>query len=55
MSNITNCRVAFNLGKYNRLKWGTEHGKGNKMVPKKVATTGTEDVYKKNTKTSTTI
>ena len=33
----------------------TEHGKGNKTVPEKVATTRTEDGHKQNTKTSTTI
>ena len=32
-----------------------EHSKGNKTVPEKVATTLTEDGYKQNTKTSTTI
>ena len=36
-------------------KWGTEHNKGNKPVPEKVATTRTEDGNKQNTKTSTTI
>ena len=33
----------------------TEHSKGNKTVPGKVATTRTEDGHKQNTKTSTTI
>ena len=33
----------------------TEHSKGNKTVPEKVATTRTEDGYKETTKTSTTI
>ena len=32
---------------------GTEHSKGNKTVPEKVATTRTEDGHKQNTKTST--
>ena len=39
--------------------WGenrsTEHGKGNKTVLEKVATTCTEDGHKQTTKTSTTI
>ena len=34
---------------------GTEHSKGNKTVPEKVASTRTEDGHKQNTKTSTTI
>ena len=33
----------------------TEHGKGNKTVPGKVAKTRTEDGHKQNTKTSTTL
>jgi len=33
----------------------TEHSKGNKTVPVKVATTCTEDGHKQTTKTSTTI
>jgi hypothetical protein len=33
--------------------WGTEHSKGNKTVPEKVATTRTEDGQKQNTKTNT--
>jgi len=33
----------------------TEHSKGNKTVPEKVATTCTEDEQKDTTKTSTTI
>jgi len=33
----------------------TEHSKGNKTVPEKVATTRTEDRHKQNTKTSTEI
>jgi len=33
----------------------TEHSKGNKTVPGKVATTCTEDGHKQTTKTSTTI
>ena len=33
----------------------TEHSKGNKTVPEKVATTCTEDGHKQSTKTSTTI
>jgi len=33
----------------------TEHSKGNKAVPGKVATTCTEDGHKQTTKTSTTI
>jgi hypothetical protein len=33
----------------------TEHSKGNKTVPEKVATTRTEDGDKQNTKTNTTI
>jgi hypothetical protein len=35
--------------------WGTEHSKGNKTVPEKVATTRTEDGHKQNTKTGTEI
>ena len=33
----------------------TEHSKGNKTVPGKVATTRTEEGHKQNTKTSVTI
>jgi len=33
----------------------TEHSKGNKRVPEKLATTRTEDGHKQNTKTSTTV
>ena len=33
----------------------TEHSKGNKIVPEKVATTRTEDGHKQNTKTSTRV
>ena len=33
----------------------TEHSKGNKTVPGKVATTRTEDGHKQNTKTRVTI
>ena len=33
----------------------TEHNKGNKTVPEKVATTCTEDAHKQTTKTSTKI
>ena len=33
----------------------TEHSKGNKTVPEKVATTCTEDGHKQTTKTSVTI
>ena len=35
--------------------FSTEHSKGNKTVPGKVATTRTEDGHKQTTKTSTTI
>ena len=35
--------------------WSTEHSKGNKTVPGKVAATCTEDGHKQTTKTSTTI
>jgi len=35
--------------------WSTEHCKGNKTVPGKVAATCTEDGHKQTTKTSTTI
>ena len=35
--------------------WSTEHSKGNKRVPGKVATTRTEDGHKQTTKTSTAI
>ena len=35
--------------------WSTEHSKGNKTVPGKVATTCTEDGHKQTTKTSTTV
>jgi hypothetical protein len=34
---------------------GTEHSKGNKTVPGKVATTRTEDGHKQNTNTCATI
>ena len=33
----------------------TEHSKGNKTIPGKVATTRTEEGHKQTTKTSTTI
>jgi len=33
----------------------TEHSKGNKTVPEKVAKTRTEDGHKETTKTSTTV
>jgi hypothetical protein len=33
----------------------TEHSKGNKTVPEKVATTRTEDGHRQNTKTGTAI
>ena len=36
-------------------KGRTEHSKGNKTVPEKVATTRTEDGHKQTNKTSTTI
>ena len=35
--------------------WSTEHSKGNKTVPGKVATTCTKDGHKQTTKTNTTI
>ena len=35
--------------------WSAEHGKGNKTVPEKVATTRTEDGHKQTTKTSNAI
>jgi len=38
-----------------RKNGSTEHSKGNKTVPGKVATTRTEDGHKQNTKTSVTI
>jgi hypothetical protein len=34
---------------------GTEHSKGNKTIPEKVATACTKNGRKKNTKTSTAI
>ena len=37
---------------YQGINRSTEHSKGNKTVPGKVATTRTEDGYKQNTKTS---
>jgi hypothetical protein len=40
---------------YERKNRSTEHSKGNKTVPGKVATTPTEDGHKQNTKTSVTI
>ena len=40
---------------YQAKKWSTEHSKGNKTVPEKVATACTEDGHKQTTKTSTTI
>ena len=40
---------------YQAKYWSTEHSKGNKTVPEKVATTRTEDGHKQTTKTSTTI
>ena len=44
----------YNL-KITLLRYCTEHSKGNKTVPEKVATTCTEDGHKQTTKTSTTI
>ena len=41
--------------KYYEKNGSTEHSKGNKTVPGKVATTCTEDGHKQNTKTSVTI
>jgi len=38
-----------------RKNGSTEHSKGNKTVPGKVATSRTEDGHKQNTKTSVTI
>ena len=35
--------------------WNTEHSKGNKTVPGKVATTCKKDGHKQTTKTSTII
>ena len=40
---------------YEGENWSTEHSKGNKTVPGKVATTRTEDGHKQTTKTGTTI
>jgi len=40
---------------YYAKNWSTEHSKGNKTVPGKVAVTCTEDGHKQTTKTSTTI
>ena len=39
---------------YQAKNGSTEHSKGNKTVPGKVATTCTEDGHKQTTKTSTT-
>ena len=36
---------------YQAKYWSTEHSKGNKTVPEKVATTRTEDGHKQTTKT----
>ena len=40
---------------YQTKNGSTEHSKGNKTEPEKVATTYTEDGHKQTTKTSTTI
>jgi len=40
---------------YGRKNRSTEHSKGNKTVPGKVATKHTEDGHKQNTKTSVII
>ena len=40
---------------YQAKNGSTEHSKGNKTVPEKVATTRIEDGHKQTTKTSTTI
>ena len=40
---------------YQTKNGSTEHSKGNKTVPVKVATSCTEDGHKQTTKTSTTI
>ena len=44
-----------NINVLGKKKNGTEHSKGNKTVPGKVATTCTEDGHKQTTKTNTTI
>jgi hypothetical protein len=36
-------------------KWGTEHSKGNKTVPAKVATTCTEDGHRQTAKAGTAL
>ena len=43
------------LGVRGSKKGSTEHSKGNKTVPQKVATTRTEDGHKQTTKISITI
>ena len=40
---------------YQAKNGSTEHSKGNKTVPEKVATTCTEDGHKQTTKTNATI
>ena len=40
---------------YQAKYWSTEHSKGNKTVPEKVATTCTEDGHKQTNKTSSKI
>jgi hypothetical protein len=35
--------------------WGTEHSKGNKTLPAKVATACTKDVHKQTTKAGTAL
>jgi hypothetical protein len=35
--------------------WGTEHSKGNKKIPAKVATTCTEDGHKQTTKAGSSL
>ena len=40
---------------YQAKNGSTEHSKGNKTVPEKLATTSTEDGHKQTTKTSTAL
>jgi hypothetical protein len=48
-------RHLLGITKLDKENGSTEHSKGNKTVPGKVATTRTVDGHKKNTKTSVTI
>ena len=56
-NSTTVCTIPNRLkeSKYQEKNWGTEHSKGNKTVPAKVATTCTEDGDRQTTKADTAL